>query len=213
MSGQATYAPEPYERRGFALQPGQWELRPRTSDDGGTELISLKSFMGIDSATACGCPFRSFPRDGVALTPAGGYTHDGFSHYFGQGKRYAGLPGEYGGLSPRPEVQLVGFRKAGGSCGEIYDFSALRVATRDFPDDPRITIAPNPTDGPLLLTVPADLAATELRLYSPVGRLLRTVTAPGARRRLTLGGLAPGVYTLLVMGSAGPLARRRVIRR
>ena len=71
---------------------------------------------------------------------------------------------------------------------------------------------PNPTTGPLRLELPAGFGAAEVRVTDALGRLVRQQPVRGTTADLDLDDLAPGAYTVRVVGS-GPALSRLVLRR
>lgn len=109
--------------------------------------------------------------------------------------------------------RIVGIDFGDEVCGTVFDFEPLYVSTTDFPDDPLITLAPNPATDRVMITVPFEHGSVRLAVYDAAGRLLRNTSATGGDRWLNVTDLAAGVYTIVVNGAEGPLARRRVVVR
>ena len=109
-------------------------------------------------------------------------------------------------------ARLVGANTQKFTCGTQFDFDHLYspVATA-FPDDPLITLAPNPATERTMISVPFEHGSAFLEVYDAAGRLQRITRPTGGDRWLALNGLKPGVYTVVIRNESGPLAQRRVV--
>ncbi|MEM1358615.1 MAG: T9SS type A sorting domain-containing protein, partial [Bacteroidota bacterium] len=107
--------------------------------------------------------------------------------------------------------EIVGVRPHDFSCGTQFNFDPLYTSVRNFPDDPRITLSPNPTTDFAMLSLPLDLGAISYRLYAASGKLLHQSERAGGSRNLRMTDFPPGIYTVVIDGESGPIARRRLI--
>lgn len=110
-------------------------------------------------------------------------------------------------------ARLVGVNTHLVTCGTQFDFDALYTSTSSFPDDPLITLAPNPATDRVMVSVPFEHGSVALEIFDASGRLLRTTSATGGDRWLNVTDYSAGVYTIVLRNDAGPVARRRVVVR
>ncbi|MEM6769781.1 MAG: hypothetical protein AAF597_04265, partial [Bacteroidota bacterium] len=76
--------------------------------------------------------------------------------------------------------RLVGVESGNGEvCGLTWSFDELYTSLTAFPDDERITIAPNPAIDQTMLSVPFDLGSAWLEVYDGTGRMVRKTVATG----------------------------------
>lgn len=109
--------------------------------------------------------------------------------------------------------RIVGVRLSDFTCGTQFNFDPLYTSVRNYPDDPRITLSPNPTADFTMLSLPLDLGQVSYRLYAASGKLLSQSERAGGSRNLRMTDFPPGVYTILIDGERGPIARRRLVVR
>ncbi|MBF9224054.1 S8 family peptidase [Hymenobacter ruricola] len=74
------------------------------------------------------------------------------------------------------------------------------------------SVYPNPTVGPLQVELPAQFGAESAQIVNALGQIVRRQPANGRNLNLNLLGLAPGVYTLRVLGASGVLTKAIVVQ-
>ena len=72
-----------------------------------------------------------------------------------------------------------------------------------------LTLWPNPARSELLVQAPAGSVSTKLRLYDCAGKLVRQFSLDGGAARVSVRGLAPGIY----VARLGSLSRKFTIAR
>ncbi|OGX86409.1 DUF4331 family protein [Hymenobacter glacialis] len=81
----------------------------------------------------------------------------------------------------------------------------------------QVQLFPNPAHSSFTLLLPAELGRVPVtaRLYNQIGQLVTqrtlSVTAAGASAQFDVSGLAPGVYSLRLIGGPAPVVKRVVI--
>lgn len=110
-------------------------------------------------------------------------------------------------------AHLVGVNTHRVVCGIQYDFDSFYTSVVDFPDDPLITLAPNPASNRVMLSVPFDHGSVFLEVYDGTGRLVQQTAATGGDRWLNVEDMASGVYSVVFWSREGPVARRRLVVR
>lgn len=109
--------------------------------------------------------------------------------------------------------EIIGQSNQFGNCGEQLDFVyGPGVSVREFPDDERIRVFPNPAGDAVQVSIPQEFEEARVTIYDGLGRLVLQSETLG-ERRLNLSELAAGVYTVVVRNAEQPLARRRLVKR
>ncbi|MEM1358614.1 MAG: T9SS type A sorting domain-containing protein [Bacteroidota bacterium] len=93
-------------------------------------------------------------------------------------------------------------------CGKPFDLS---VSNRKLVDDERIRVFPNPASSVVFLQIPLDLRQTEVQLYAATGQLILSTPWAVGDRRLEVGNLPNGIYTVNIRNADRLGSTRRLL--
>ncbi|MCO6476718.1 MAG: T9SS type A sorting domain-containing protein [Phaeodactylibacter sp.] len=123
-----------------------------------------------------------------------------------------GLSGEAEAIIPYENGVLVGgsFSQAGGLNVNSMALWGVVSSTEDMAEGPDVKVFPNPAREAVFLQLPAGVSECGYVLYDAMGRAVRRGRYSG-HGAITIKGLAPGLYGLVVDMEVGVVVRRVVV--
>ncbi len=95
------------------------------------------------------------------------------------------------------------------SAAEVSEISAVNtIATHERPNDLKITVYPNPTEGMLTIELKDIPGKWHLTMYDQMGKLLMTHASGNQTETIDFSGFPPGVYMVQIATSEGSYTTR-----